>query len=161
MRYWPYFFGRPGDPSLPLVRLFFLGSLGSGVSVSILRWNLFRRDWIAIPHRAPRRFASSSGRSSPIHRHASLKLVSRSHLFSKSTTGFFRRPARECKPAMQFSFMQGFQRLLAVNVIVAAVPNHHRAAAVLTFRNYSFESRVFEWMILHFDGKMFFPLRPG
>src|SRR4029453_10407699 len=61
---------------------------------------------------------------------------------------------------MELAFPQQFRGLLAVNVIGAAVPNHHRAAAVVSFRNDAFEGFVFDRMILNFDRQMFFPLLP-
>ena len=61
---------------------------------------------------------------------------------------------------MKFPLTQRFHRLLAVDVIVAAVPDHHRSAAVISFRDHAFERFVIDRMILDFDRKMFFTLLP-
>ena len=62
---------------------------------------------------------------------------------------------------MKLAFAERFQRLLTVNVVGPAVPNHHCAAAVLAFRNDAFEVLVFDRMIFHFHGEMFFASVPG
>ena len=61
---------------------------------------------------------------------------------------------------MQFPLAPGFHRLFAVDVVIAAVPDHHGAAAVLPFRDDSLERGVFNRMILDFNGEMFFALSP-
>src|SRR5437870_3908736 len=62
---------------------------------------------------------------------------------------------------MKFSFAQGFERLLAVNIISSAVPNHHGSPAIVSFRNDSLKSFVFDRVIFDFDGEMFLALLPG
>ena len=62
---------------------------------------------------------------------------------------------------MELAFAQRFHRLLAVDIIVAAVPNHHRPAAVLPLWDYPLERGVLDRMILHLDGEVFFALHPG
>ena len=61
---------------------------------------------------------------------------------------------------MKLAFPQRFHRLLAVNVVIAAVPHHHRAAAILPLGNNAFEVFVFDRMIFHFYGKMFLTSLP-
>ena len=53
-----------------------------------------------------------------------------------------------------------FRRFLAKNMIVATVPNHHRAAAILSFRNDALKRRVFYGVVLHLNSEMFFPFFP-
>src|SRR5262249_39101093 len=65
-----------------------------------------------------------------------------------------------CQNQMELSLVQGFKRLLAVNVIFAPVPKHHRSTPVLTLGNDSLERAIFDWMIFHFDGEMFLTFGP-
>ena len=62
---------------------------------------------------------------------------------------------------MKLSFLQRLYRLLAINMIIAAVPYHHRTAAVLSLGDDAFEIFVFHWVIFDFDGEMFFAALPG
>ena len=62
---------------------------------------------------------------------------------------------------MQFAFLKRFRGLLSVNIISAAVPNHHRAAAVVSFGNDALEFFVFDRMIFDFYCQMFFAFLPG
>src|SRR5438132_10141383 len=61
---------------------------------------------------------------------------------------------------MKLSLTQRFRRLLAVDVIVAAVPDHRRSAAVISFRDHALERFVFNRMVLHFNRQMFFAPLP-
>ena len=61
---------------------------------------------------------------------------------------------------MQFPISQRFQRLLAMDEIFSAVPQHHRAAAVFPFGNHALELRVIDRVIFNFDGEMLFALLP-
>src|SRR5205807_9897879 len=66
--------------------------------------------------------------------------------------------ARENK--MKLSFAKGFEWLLSVNIVGAAIPNHDRAAAVLPLRNNSLKAFIIDRMIFDFDGEMFFAFLP-
>src|SRR5438270_1971407 len=67
--------------------------------------------------------------------------------------------ARENK--MKLSFAKGFEWLLSVNIVGAAIPNHDRAAAVLPLRNNSLKAFIIDRMIFDFDGEMFLAFLPG
>ena len=56
---------------------------------------------------------------------------------------------------------QSFQRFLAKNVIIAPIPQHHGATAVLPLWNHSFEAGVLDRMVLYFNRQMLFAFRPG
>ena len=62
---------------------------------------------------------------------------------------------------MKFAFQKRFRGLFPVNVIGAAVPNHHRATAVVCFGNDAFEGFVFDRMVFDFHREMFFAFLPG
>src|SRR6476620_4022603 len=62
---------------------------------------------------------------------------------------------------MDSPVLQGLERFLSVHVIVTAIPHHHGATAVVSFRDYALESLVIEGVIFDFDCKMFFATLPG
>src|SRR5437588_7769842 len=61
---------------------------------------------------------------------------------------------------MKSSFAQRFERLLAVDVIRALIPDHHCPAAVLAFWNYPFKVFVVDRVIFDFDREMFLAFLP-
>src|SRR5207249_3688712 len=51
--------------------------------------------------------------------------------------------------------------LLAIDEIFSAVPQHHRAPAVLSLGNDTLELRIVDGVIFNFHRQMFFTLLPG
>src|SRR5262249_54043069 len=62
---------------------------------------------------------------------------------------------------MQLTFPQRFQRLLAINMVRPAIPDHRGPTAILTFGDHALEVFVFNRMVFDFDRKMFLTALPG
>ena len=62
---------------------------------------------------------------------------------------------------MEAAFFQRLERLLAVHIIVAAIPDHDSAAAVVALRDHALEILVIDRVILDLDREMFFAPLPG
>jgi len=56
------------------------------------------------------------------------------------------------EPEFEIAFCQAFIRV-ADRLPGAAVPDHHRTAAIFAFGDDAFEAAIFEWMIFGHDGK--------
>ena len=54
---------------------------------------------------------------------------------------------------MQFAAFQGPARIFAQHFIGPVVPDHHRAGAVIAFRNGSFKIRIVQRMVFHLHSK--------
>ena len=58
------------------------------------------------------------------------------------------------KREIEMAFLQAVVRI-ALGIPMAAIPDHHRAAAILPLRNGAFEAVVFDGMVLDLDGEPF------